>query len=393
MTDKFLVGHAQDRVKGTGVTVILAPDGAVGGVSVRGAAPGTRETDLLKGGNTVEKINAVVLSGGSAFGLESCSGVMEYLREKGCGYKAGKYRVPIVCGAVLYDLEYKEFAYPNKQMGYLAAKNAAVLRGAVGEGEDGALKGNIGAGTSDLLNVKNAKIGAEKSVGEGGDLSNAGITENGTLKSNIGAGTGATIGKILGAVSAAKSGLGIHTVKIGAIELAAIVAVNAVGDVYGKNGEIIAGATVGGKFADTVRILTEGAFGSGEIDLNGQAAIRLKDISETVGFEDLKGKNTTIGCLLTNAVLTKDEANKLADIAHDGYAIAIRPVHTVFDGDTMFVMASGEKKCAFIQLCAAAVEVTASAIRDAVSDSAQIAENKGNLFKTALGVWKQSKGK
>jgi L-aminopeptidase/D-esterase-like protein len=256
-------------------------------------------------------------------------------------------------------------------MGYLATKNAEVLRGGV---------------------------------------------ENGALKGSVGAGTGATIGKILGAVSAAKSGLGIHTVRIGGIEITAIVAVNAVGDVYGKNGEIIAGARVGGKFADTVKILTEGAFGSGDEDFAAekQAAISTKDLSETVcaeslgiqnqsasGLEsiskkirdeDFRGKNTTIGCILTNAVLTKEEANKLADIAHDGYAIAIRPVHTVFDGDTVFVMASGEKKGAFIQICAAAVEATAAAIRDAVSDSVQIAENKGNLLKTALGVWKQSKG-
>jgi L-aminopeptidase/D-esterase-like protein len=444
MTDKFLVGHAQDQEKGTGVTVILAPDGAVGGVSVRGAAPGTRETDLLKGGNTVDKINAVVLSGGSAFGLESCSGVMEYLREKGCGYKAGKYRVPIVCGAVLYDLEYKEFAYPDKQMGYLAAKNAAALRYDGGR-ENNALKSDINAENA----TEKGSINAENAVKKGnigaGTFSSAlsddakDETKGGGALKSYGAGTGATIGKILGAVSAAKSGLGIHTVKIGAIEITAIVAVNAVGDVYGKNGEIIAGARVGGKFADTLKILTEGAFGSGDADFNenNQTTIRLKDVSENVGGddfneknrtaispkdafesvsgadfneksqtaispkdvseningEDLKGKNTTIGCLLTNAVLTKEEANKLADIAHDGYAIAIRPVHTMFDGDTIFVMASGEKKCAFIQLCAAAVEATAAAIRDAVSDSIQIAENKGNLLKTAFGVWKQSKGK
>ncbi|MDR2090203.1 MAG: P1 family peptidase [Clostridiales bacterium] len=477
MTDKFLVGHAQDVEKGTGVTVILAKDGAVGGVSVRGAAPGTRETDLLKSENSVEKINAVVLSGGSAFGLESCSGVMEYLREIGCGFKAGKYRVPIVCGAVLYDLEYKEFAYPDKKMGYMAAKNAAALRNGEGFGEGADCRPvncNIVAGTGGFGDVDS---GFGK--GKGAD--------NNPINCNIGAGTGATIGKILGAVSAVKSGIGIHTVRMGAVEITAIAAVNAVGDVYGKNGEIIAGATVGGKFADTVKILTEGACVSengvaergnkdknrdvecgengknrdtecktgernqgaecqnrdknqysecGDKDKNkdiecgdgkrnrdvecgesrenrdvgcgenwenrdtesktgerNQGAECQKDIPKRTSFDDSAGKNTTIACLLTNAALTKAEANKLADIAHDGYAIAIRPVHTAFDGDTVFVMASGEKKCRFVQLGAAAVEATAEAIRNAVSNSAPITESRGNLLKTAVGVWKQSKTK
>ncbi|MDR3262708.1 MAG: P1 family peptidase [Clostridiales bacterium] len=292
MTDKFLIGHSADAGKGTGVTVILAKDGATGGVSVRGAAPGTRETDLLKSENTVEKINAVVLSGGSAFGLDSCSGVMEYLRENGFGFTAGRYKVPIVCGAVLYDLEYKDFAYPDKNAGYLAAKNASA---------DNFIKGSVGAGT------------------------------------------GATVGKILGAASAAKGGLGLYTAKVGDIEVTAVVAVNAMGDIYNLKGEIIAGAKAGGQYIDTVKMMTEGAFDS----------------------ESLSGKNTTIGCILTDAVLTKAQANKLADIAHDAYALTIRPVHTVFDGDTVFVMASGEKQGEFAQICAAAVECMARAVLSA----------------------------
>ncbi|MDR2047215.1 MAG: P1 family peptidase [Clostridiales bacterium] len=405
MPGKFFVGHADDQVKGTGVTVIFAPEGATGGVSVRGAAPGTRETDLLKSGNTVEKINAVVLSGGSAFGLESCSGVMEYLREEGCGYKAGKYRVPIVCGAVLYDLEYKEFAYPDKNMGYLAAKNAVPLDVLIksGRSEKCGADAEKGAENSECYNGKNSKKNtenlrysnagsAEKSEGDlkyyaaenvknserhngahfkentgNSECNNAG--QRG-MSGSVGAGTGATIGKILGAISAVKSGIGIHTAAFGGIEVTAIVAVNAIGDVYGADGKIIAGASVGGKFVDTVRLMTEGAFGG-----------------------ELKGKNTTIGCIVTNAVLTKDETNKLADIAHDGYALAVRPVHTMFDGDTVFAMASGEKKGRFAQICAAAVEATAAAIRDAVSGAYSITESRGNLFKTAIGVWKQSKGK
>ncbi|MDR1905366.1 MAG: P1 family peptidase [Clostridiales bacterium] len=318
MTDKFLIGHADDAEKGTGVTVLLALEGATGGVSVRGAAPGTRETDLLRCGNTVEKINAVVLAGGSAFGLESCCGVMDYLRERGVGYDAGGFKVPIVCGAVLYDLEYKAFAYPDKKMGYLAASTAL---------------------------AESFQCG------------------------NVGAGTGATIGKILGMTSAAKGGLGVYSVKIGEIEVTAVIAVNAMGDVYGKDGKIIAGAKAGGEFVDTMKLLTGGAF--------------------SADVENLRGKNTTIGCILTNAKLNKEQANKLADIAHDGYAEAIRPVHTMFDGDTIFAMASGEKKGEFLQICAAAVEATAAAVRIAVANAPQINEGKSNLLKTGLELFKK----
>jgi L-aminopeptidase/D-esterase-like protein len=296
MTDKFLIGHASDPDKGTGVTVILAKYGAVGGVSVRGAAPGTRETDLLRCGNSVEKINAVVLSGGSAFGLDSCSGVMEYLKEEGVGFKAGSARVPIVCGAVLYDLEYKGFAYPDKAMGYLAARSASA---------------------------------------------------NNQKRGNVGAGTGATVGKLAGASCAVKGGLGVCSVMVGKIEVIAIVAVNAVGDVYNERNEIIAGAKRGGKFLNSLSMLIEGL---------------------TSDADGLAGKNTTIGCILTNAVLTKEQANKLADIAHDGYAQAIKPVHTTFDGDTIFAMASCERKGEFIQICAAATECMRRAIVSAFDD-------------------------
>ena len=272
MTDKFLIGHAEDKDKVTGVTVILAKEGAVGGVSVRGAAPGTRETDLLKDGNTVEKINAVVLAGGSAFGLDSCSGVAEYLRECGSGFKAGKFTVPIVCGAVLFDLECGEFAYPDKAMGYAAAKSA--------------------------------------------------VSEN-RLSGNIGAGTGATVGKLMGIASASRGGLGFAAKTLpGGAEVAAIVAVNALGDIYDGFGNIIAGINCGGEAVSSLDILTAGAFRG----------------------DSLKGKNTTIGCILTNAVLSKTQANRLAEIAHDGYALAIRPVHTEYDGDAVFVMASGENR-------------------------------------------------
>jgi len=295
MLDKFEIGHSQDSDKGTGVTVILAKEGATGGVSVRGSAPATRDTDLLRCGNLVEKANAVVLSGGSAFGLEAACGVMEYLREKGCGHAAGTQIVPIVSGASLYDLDYKEFAYPDKTMGYRAAEIA---------------------------------------------------TKNNFASGSIGAGTGATIGKVAGSLSAVKSGLGIATAKLGDVEMAAIVAVNAVGDVYDHlSGENIKGATIGGNRISSIDMILEGT-----------------EYSPTY-------TNTTIGAVITNAKLTKEQANKLADIAHDGYAMAIRPVHTMADGDTVFALASGEADANFMIISCLAPKLMAEAIKKAVNNA------------------------
>lgn len=292
MTTKFLIGHAEDMKRGTGVTVILAPEGAVGGVSIRGAAPGTRETDLLRPMNSVQKANAVVLSGGSAFGLEASCGVMDYLREKNIGYQAGKHRVPIVAGAVLFDLDYKEFAFPDKSLGYQACQAA--------------------------------------------------VSDN-KLQGNVGAGTGATVGKVLGPDFSSKGGLGIATIHLNdGVELTAVVAVNAFGDIYDEKNERIAGI----KYPENKS--------AKELLLSGI-------------HDDMSGQNTTIGCILTNAELTKEQANKLADIAHDGLALAINPVHTEFDGDTIFALASGEKSCNFLALSTACVEAVRKAIIQSVS--------------------------
>lgn len=287
MIEKFLIGHAENEGKDTGVTVILAPEGAVGGVSVRGAAPGTRETDLLRPMNSVQHANAVVLSGGSAFGLEASCGVMDYLREKNIGYQAGKHRVPIVAGAVLFDLDYGKFDFPDKQLGYQACEAATC---------DNSQQGNVGAGV------------------------------------------GATIGKVMGPDFASKGGLGISTIQIdNGVEITAIIAVNAFGDIYNEKNQWIAGVRhPEGKNAK--ELLLEGT------------------------HHDMSGQNTTIGCILTNALLTKEQANKLADIAHDGFALAINPVHTEFDGDTLFALASGEKECSFLSLSTACVEVVRKAI-------------------------------
>lgn len=295
MLEKFKIGHAQNEDIGSGVTVILSEEGAVGGVSVRGSAPATRETDLLASENSVEKINAVFLSGGSAFGLESSCGIMKYLRERNIGFTTGGGPVPIVCGACIYDLEYKTNEYPDIAMGYEACENAKI--------------------------------------------------DNFESGSNIGCGTGATVGKILGKKSSQKSGLGVATHKFkDGLEMCAIVSVNALGDVYNyKNGKRVKGATLAG------------------IPLNS-----VKAISNYIGKNEPKRENTTIGCIITNAKLTKPQANKLADVTHDGLAMAIRPVHTLYDGDTVFCMASGEIEADMIRLMTYAPVLMAEAILNAV---------------------------
>ncbi|HKL94114.1 MAG TPA: P1 family peptidase [Clostridia bacterium] len=286
MLDKFKIGHECDSINKTGVTVILANGGAVAGVSVRGSAPATRETDLLKPEKMLKKIDAVVLSGGSSFGLESCAGVMDFLFEQNIGYDAGEYKVPIVSGACLYDLEAGRFAYPDKSMGYLAAQKAK---------------------------TNNFEIG------------------------RIGAGTGATVGKILGMKSAQPGGLGVAVAKSGKVEVGVVIAVNPLGDVV-KDGKIIAGARLGNDFLNTTQYLLN----ENKVQINPQ--------------------NTMIGCVITNAILNKSEANQLADIAHDGIAKTIEPSHTLYDGDAMFAMASCDQKVDFITMCALVPYLTKKAI-------------------------------
>ena len=293
MLDFFKIGNEESKTKSTGVTVILAEQGATGGVSVRGSSPATRETDLLKSENAVEKVNAVFLSGGSAFGLDSASGIVQYLAEKSIGYQTSVMPVPIVCGACLYDLEYKNAGFPDKELGYKACENAK--------------PGNFESG-------------------------------------NVGAGCGATVGKVLGAMSASKGGLGVATFAFDdGVEMCAIVAVNAFGDIYDfRNGQKVSGAIVGGKSIDI-------------IDLLNYDRKMLQSL----------GQNTTIGCILTNAKLTKSEANKLADIAHDGYAMTIKPSHTMVDGDAIFALASGEVEGDFMKISCYAPTLMARAVLNA----------------------------
>lgn len=263
------VGHEQDLDGGTGCTVVICDEGAVAGVDVRGGAPGTRETDLLNPVNLVDKVHAVMLSGGSAFGLDAASGAMKYLEEAGIGFDVGVTKVPIVPSAVLFDLICGDYRVrPDKEMGYRACVKA----------------------------------------------SNIDCPEG-----NVGAGAGATVGKILGPEFSMKGGLGTYAFRAGELMVGAIVAVNCLGDVVDlESGKIIAGALNKDKktFLNTENLM----------------------ISQYDNKKNLFSGNTTIGAVVTNGILTKASANKIASMAHNGYARTMRPTHSMADGDTIFTL-------------------------------------------------------
>lgn len=431
----FKIGNAENIDKGTGCTVIISEDGAVGGVDVRGGGPATRETDLLKSENTVNAVNAVVLSGGSAFGLEAASGVMKELADRGIGFDTGYGRVPIVCGASLFDLSVGDGStYPDIEMGKEAVRNAY-----------------------------------------------EGIFEHG----NRGAGTGASVGKIKGMERAMKSGLGTFACGDNYVQVGAIVAVNAVGDVYNGAGNIIAGLrteegdqiygsiktlkpmvhnysepviedevsgeriverdtksynkaeianAIKNAFSSRIKdnaiisensaraesdknesddiesitdfytsdMMVTGQFPKEEIERaqeeeseeqetaqdeiieipqheepdNTQTDDEVLTVSSVLNSEpedDDMGYdisfNTTIACIITNAKLTKPQANKLASILHDAYARAIKPVHSTMDGDTVFVLSSGTADVNFDAFAALSTDVLQYAIIDAASSA------------------------
>lgn len=300
----FRCGHADDPRAGTGCTVVIAPAGAVCGVDVRGGGPATRETDLLKPENMIEAVHAVVLSGGSAFGLAASTGVMDELAARDIGFPVESARVPIVVGACLFDLLVGRDAHPDAAMGRAAAK-AALERG------------------------------AEEPLAEG----------------NVGAGCGASVGKLLGATRAMKSGLGVHGLGFGGLSAVALVAVNAVGSVRASDGAWIAGCRGdGGEVMDPLA-----AFAASCAQADGASA-------QAAG----PCENTTIGIVLTNARLTKAQATKAASTVHDAYARAIKPVHTSNDGDTVFVFASGEVEAPYDAAAVLATEAMQGAIERAV---------------------------
>ena len=297
------VGHYTDKEAVTGCTVILCETGAVAGVDVSGSSPGTKETDVLRAGNLVDMVQAIVLSGGSAFGLEAATGVMRYLEERGFGYETSAGRVPIVPAAIIFDLNIGDSRIrPGANEGYqacLAATDIEVTEGCVG------------------------------------------------------AGTGATVGKSLGVERAVKSGLGTASQRIvGDIVVAALMVVNAVGDVIESGtGKILAGPRKSGEsgFLSTSQ-LWKGKF-----------------------KEAVPPFNTVIGVVATDAKLNKVEATKLAHVAQVGIARTIDPCHTMYDGDALFALSSGDKEADLNVLGATAAEVVAEAIVRAIRKAETLA--------------------
>ncbi|MEO0562625.1 MAG: P1 family peptidase [Chloroflexota bacterium] len=297
-----LVGHWTDTANATGCTVVHCPDGTVGGVDQRGGAPGTRETDLLRPMHTVNHINAIVLSGGSAFGLASADGVMRYLREQNIGFPTGSgVNVPIVPSAILYDLEIGNPIPPTADAGYEAAVAA---------------------------------------------------TDAPVVSGNTGAGAGCTVGKILGMGQASKGGLGNAAIQVGdGLIVTAMVAVNAIGDILDENGAILTGVrNPAGGYLRTLDLM--------------------RNMAEN---PPPPTQNTVIGIVATNAKLNKEQANKIAQMAHNGLARAVNPAHTMYDGDTIFTMATGEIDADVNVVGAFGAEVMADAIRDAVRSASDLA--------------------
>jgi L-aminopeptidase/D-esterase-like protein len=277
------VGHSTDRSGLTGCTVVLCPPGTVGSGEVRGGAPGTRETDLLRPGMLVEEVDAVLLAGGSAFGLAAAEGVMRYLEERGIGFDTQVARVPIVPAAVLFDLGVGDpKARPGPSEGYAACDQAS------------------------------------EHVEEG----------------SVGAGTGATVAKVEGLSRAVKGGVGTAALEEDGVVVGALFAVNALGEILGEDGEVEIGARPGPE---------EGG----------------EPVTPPVG-------NTTIGVVATNATLSKERAQLLAQAGHEGIDLAIRPSHTIWDGDTVFSLATGEVDAPQAMLERLAAKAVAEAIRRGV---------------------------
>ena len=293
------IGHAQSEPHATGCTVILPDKKAVCGLDVRGGGPASRETQLLNPLMSNDGVNAVVLSGGSAFGLDAAGGVMKYLEEQGKGVKVGNNIVPIVVQSCIFDLGCVDGSVrPDAAMGYRACEDAQ-----------------------------------------------RNLERNG----NVGAGTGATVGKILGNDRSMKSGLGCYAVQVGQLQVGAIVAVNAIGDVYDmETGKELAGLL---SKDNTAMISSE------------TEAVKLLQLASTLCL------NTTIGCIITNAKLDKAEMNKVAAMASNGLARTIRPVNTSMDGDSVYAMALGHVRSSPDVVGTLASHVMAKAINRAVLEA------------------------
>ncbi len=286
------VGVASNLEAATGVTVVLSEEGMRAAVEVRGSAPGTRETDLLKPGQLVSEVQAIFLAGGSAFGLDAAAGIVKYLEEQSCGFNVPPYCVPIVSGAVLFDLFVGDGSIrPDAEMGYqacLAASSSPVPEGSVG------------------------------------------------------AGTGATVGKLYGTAGAIKSGQGSAVRLRGDLVVAALVAVNAFGDIYYEDGTLLAGPRnpQSGKMEKTISLLME---------------------EEALDFPG----NTTLGIVATNAAFETPALEKICRMGHDGLARSIWPVHTMWDGDAIYAISKGSVTADLNLVSLMAAEAVSEAVRRA----------------------------
>ncbi|MEG2818021.1 MAG: P1 family peptidase [Comamonas sp.] len=293
------VGHFSDTRRPTGCTTVLCPAGAVAGVDVRGAAPGTRETDLLHPSNLVQQVHGIMLAGGSAWGLDAATGAVRWLEEQGAGLDIGVGRIPLVPAAVLFDVMMGDMRIrPDAAAGYAACQAAGMERPAEG---------------------------------------------------SVGAGRGAVIGKVFGHGRAMKGGIGTASFTVDGVTVGAIIACNALGDVYHPyTGQLLAGAR----------------------SEDGAALLNTRD-ALLAGAEPrpvLAGSNTTIGVVATDAQITKAQAHRLAVVAHDGLARAISPVHTMSDGDSLFALGTGQagKSLGMMTLCTLAAEAVAVATARAI---------------------------
>ncbi len=306
------VGHFTDTRRPTGCTVVIARDGAVGGVDVRGAAPGTRETDLLAPTNLVDRVHGILLAGGSAWGLDAAAGVVQWLEEQGVGYPAGPVRLPLVPGAVLFDLLVGDASIrPDAAAGYRACETASTRAPAEG---------------------------------------------------NVGAGAGACVGKIFGIERAMKGGIGTASVTVDGVTVGALIACNALGDVIDP---------------DTAQPIAGARTRNGKALMDSRRALLRGEPPKPA----LAGTNTTIGVIATDAVITKAQASRLATMGHDGLARTINPVHTMSDGDTLFMLGTGRagKSLGMMALGTMVAEAVALAVVRAAREAQGIKVGKLHL--------------
>ena len=305
--ENIKIGNAENKEAATGCTVIICERGAVIGLDVRGGGPASRESELTKSQASTDIVHAVLLSGGSAFGLDASGGVMKYLEERNIGFDVGITKVPLVCQSCIFDLRIGDYKVrPDINMGYEACVNAQ---------------------------NNNPKMG------------------------NYGAGTGATVGKILGADYAMKSGLGFYAMQVDDVKIGAVVSVNAFGDVYDyDSGKMIAG------------LLNENKNGFRSSEEELIKITQNNNLSFTSNVSNNK-ENTTIGAIITNAKFTKSQMGKIASMAHNGFARTIKPVHTTLDGDSIYAMSVGDVNANLDAVGTIAAIVMGKAINNAVRNA------------------------